>query len=160
MTAGAAFANAGWPTPEPTTPNTRLMLTITEAADAAGKSRSIGRLLDAGRLDGAEKDDAGTWRIPVDALIAVGLTLHAPTPPDATPTPEPPAANTLDALRAELADWRRRAEVAEAIAAERAAALDDVRTALDIANRMLAPGPPTDTATPHRRLFARDRGRR
>jgi len=129
VTAGAAFANAGWPTPEPTTPNTRLMLTITEAADAAGKSRSIGRLLDAGRLDGAEKDDAGTWRIPVDSLIAVGLTLHAPTPPDATPTPETPPADTLDALRAELADWRRRAEVAEAIAAERAA-LDDVRTAL------------------------------
>ena len=62
-------------------------------------------------------------------------------------------------LRAELADWRRRAEVAEAIAAERAAALEDVRTALDIANRMLGPGPSTNpTATPPpRRMFDRYR---
>jgi hypothetical protein len=129
------------------------MLTVSEAADATGKSRrTIGRLLDAGQLDDAERDDAGTWRIPVDALLAAGLALHAPSAPDETPTnsrptlalpPSEPAA--LDELRAELADWRRRAEVAEAVAAERAAALDDVRTALDLANRMLTAGPSTST---------------
>ena len=130
------------------TDHARPVLSITEAAIATGKSRrTIARLLDAGRLDGAERDDAGTWRIPAEALIAAGLTLYAPAPPDApstTPPPTAPPTDPLDALRAELADWRRRAEVAEAIATERAAALDDVRTARAMANRMLAPGPPTE----------------
>jgi hypothetical protein len=121
----------------------RPTLNVTEAADATGKSRrTIARLLDAGRLDGAEKDDDGTWRIPVEALIAAGLTLHAPSPPDAPVSdkaPPPPPPDALDTLRAEMADWRRRAEVAEAVAAERAAALEDVRSALAMANRMLLP---------------------
>jgi hypothetical protein len=127
----------------------RPTLNVTEAADATGKSRrTIARLLDAGRLDGAEKDDDGTWRIPVEALIAAGLTLHAPSPPDAPvsdDTPLAPPPDAFDTLRAEVADWRRRAEVAEAVAAERAAALDDVRTALEMANRMLSSGIPTPT---------------
>jgi hypothetical protein len=125
----------------------RPTLNVTEAADATGKSRrTIARLLDAGRLDGAEKDDDGTWRIPVEALIAAGLTLHAPSPPDAAAsdeTPPAPPRDALDTLRAEMADWRRRAEVAEAVAAERAAALDDVRAALAMANRMLLPSAST-----------------
>ena len=66
------------------TDHARPVLSITEAAIATGKSRrTIARLLDAGRLDGAERDDAGTWRIPAEALIAAGLTLYAPAPPDA-----------------------------------------------------------------------------
>jgi hypothetical protein len=126
----------------------RPTLTVSAAADATGKSRrTIGRLLDAGRLDGAEQDETGTWHIPVDALIAAGLTLHAPSLPDEAltddPAPAPPPPAALDALRAEVADWRRRAEVAEAVAAERAAALDDVRQALAMANRMLTSGAPT-----------------
>ena len=135
----------------------RPSLTVTEAADATGKSRrTLGRLLDAGRLDGAHRDDVGTWRIPVDALLAVGLHLHAPSSPadasddvapiasTSTPLPAPPMSpDELAAVRAELADWRRRAEVAEAIATERAAALDDVRAAL----RMLTAAPPTITPT-------------
>ena len=133
------------------TDTARPVLSVTEAAHATGKSRrTVARLLDTGRLDGAERDSAGTWRIPVEALIAAGLTLHAPAPPDATSTTAPltaPPIDPLDALRAELADWRRRAEIAEAIAAERANALDDVRTALAMANRMLAPGPPTAPST-------------
>ena len=64
------------------TDHARPVLSITEAAIATGKSRrTIARLLDAGRLDGAERDDAGTWRIPVEALIAAGLTLYAPRHP-------------------------------------------------------------------------------
>ena len=130
----------------------RPTLTVSAAAAATGKSRrTIGRLLDAGRLDGAEQDEAGTWHIPVDALIAAGLTLHAPSPPDVTPTdatPLAPRPDDLDRLRAEVADWRRRAEVAEAVAAERAAALNDVRTALDLANRMLTTGTPPSAPTP------------
>ncbi len=128
------------------TDTSRPVLSVTEAATATGRSRrSIGRLLDQGRLDGAVRDATG-WHIPVEALIAAGLPVHAPMPPEVASTPAttaPPTAlptDALDDLRAELADWRRRAEVAEAIAAERAAALDDVRTALAMANRMLMLG--------------------
>lgn len=123
----------------------RPTFSITAAAEATGKSRrTIGRLLDADELTGAHRDDSGTWSIPADALLAAGLQLHAPSPPDPpteaensrapeTRGPDPEA----DQLRTELEEWRRRAEVAEAIAAERAAALADVRQALDLATRML-----------------------
>lgn len=125
----------------------RPFLSITEAAEAAGKSRrSIGRMLDSGRLDGAKRDEAGTWRIPVDALLAAGLSLHAPSPPDDVPAPQEtaPAPDALNALRVELADWRRRAEVAEAIAAERADALSDARLALRaLTTGTTPPDPPT-----------------
>ena len=135
------------------TDTSRPVFSVTEAAAATGKSRrTIAWLLDAGRLDGAVRDATG-WHIPVEALIAAELPVYAPTPavdtlPPSTPAPPPTAPPTdLDALRAELEDWRRRAEVAEAIAAERAAALDDVRSALAMANRMLAPGPPPPAPT-------------
>lgn len=135
--------------PEPST-STRPSFTVTAAATATGKSRrTIGRMLDADELPGATRDDSGTWSIPAEALLAAGLTLHAPAPPDPPPDPAPnsraldplpgPEADPaeLAKLRAELADWRRRAEVAEAVADERAAALADVRQALDLATRML-----------------------
>jgi hypothetical protein len=128
----------------------RPTFTISAAAEATGKSRrTIGRMLDAGELVGATRDDSGAWAIPVEALLGAGLQLHAPTPPDAandraatTPADLPKDANDRATsegaqLRAELADWRRRAEVAEAIAAERAEALADVRAALALAHRML-----------------------
>ena len=90
-------------------------LTVAEAAEITGKSRrTIGRLLNAGHLSGAERTPQG-WRIPRAALDDLA-------PPE--PAPPTPDADTLTALRAELADWRRRAEVAEAVAAERAAALE------------------------------------
>lgn len=130
--------------PEPST-STRPSFTVTGAAKATGRSRrTIGRMLDADELPGATRDDAGTWSIPADALLAAGLTLHAPSPPDPEPStstpvdaPAPTEADDVAKLRAELADWQRRAEVAEAVAAERAAALADVRQALDLATRML-----------------------
>ncbi len=62
------------------------------------------------------------------------------------------------ALRSRLArvvppDDGEDAERAQAIAVERAAALDDVRTALASVSRMLAPGPPiTTTEQSSRRL--------
>ena len=105
-------------------------LSITEAAHAAGKSRrTIGRMLDA------------------------GLNLHPPEPPEpAEPTPARPSpvgTPTDDVeLRAELAEWQRRAEVAEAVAAERADTLDDLRTALALAQRMLGTSAPVDSPTP------------
>lgn len=132
-------------------------LSITEAAHAAGKSRkTIGRMLDAGELEGAYREgdgDGGPSCIPVEALLAAGLNLHPPEPPEpAEPTPARPSpvgTPTDDVeLRAELAEWQRRAEVAEAVAAERADALDDLRTALALAQRMLGTSAPVDSPTP------------
>jgi len=121
---------------------TRPTFTVSAAAEATGKSRrTIGRLLDDDLLPGAYRDESGAWCIPTEGLLAAGLALHAPSPPDVAPAAAIAAAvDPVDALRAELADMRRRAEVAEAIAIERGAALDDVRAALALAQRMLTAG--------------------
>ena len=142
---------------ESTEATDRPTFTVSSAAQVTGKSRrTIARMLDAEALPGATRDDSGAWCIPLEALLAAGLQVHAPSPPDdqqeatersLTPT----EATEAEQLRAELADWRRRAEVAEAIAAERAAALADVRSALDLAQRMLpasTPSTPSTTPTP------------
>lgn len=120
-------------------------LTITEAAQAVGKSRrTVRRWLDAGRLEGARMEDTPNgpvWRIPAAALAATGHQLYAPSGPDPEPDDDDDQADELDQLREErdqLRDdrdeWRRRAEVAEAraellerIAAERAEHLADLR---------------------------------
>ncbi|MDP9019775.1 MAG: helix-turn-helix domain-containing protein [Actinomycetota bacterium] len=123
----------------------RPALTITEAARAADVDRrTIRRRLDAGDLPHAyrEDDGEGPWRIPIDDLLAAGLHLHAPAPPPPNdsdgpargPVPPPPAFS-------EVAEWRRRAEVAEALAAERERTI----RALELALRALGPGPPTTT---------------
>jgi hypothetical protein len=103
-------------------------LSITDAAAAAKRDRrTIRRWLDAGRFPNAHRTAAGDWRIPTDDLLAAGLRLHAPTAPDVEQQPPVP---DVEALRSERDEWRRRAEVAEAVAAERAEALADARLAL------------------------------
>lgn len=143
----------------------RPVLTIREAADAADVSdKTIRRRLDADELPGAYLDETGPtpiWRIPVEALLAAGFTLHSPSPPDDDPEP---VQSEFEALRAELerarariTDLETRAEVAEAIANERARSLEDMRGAM----RMLeaaqpAPPPPTPVQeTPRRRWWNR-----
>lgn len=140
---------------EPTTE--RPALTITEAAAACQVDRrTIRRRLDANDLPHAWREQTpqgpGPWRIPVEDLIAAGYKLHAPTPPETpetpqgrhtvTSTPTPTSTAEVEQLRAEVADLRRRAEVAEAIATERAAALEDARLALR-ALTAGTPAPPT-----------------
>ena len=62
---GAQGAHGGRPLSRP-------RLTINEAATATGKSRStIQRMRDSGSFPQAKKED-GTWRIPVDDLLAAG----------------------------------------------------------------------------------------
>ena len=57
-----------------------------EAVAATGRNRrQRGRMLAAGELVGAHKI-AGEWQIPLASLLAAGLRLHAPSPPD-TPSP-------------------------------------------------------------------------
>ena len=117
----------------------RPTFTLAGAATVTGKSRrTIGRMLEAGELDGAERDASGAWSIPVESLLAAGLTVHPPTPAEAVPAAPVQTDHDDVGAAAQVAEWRRRAEVAEAIAAERADALEDMRTALAIAQRMLA----------------------
>lgn len=106
----------------------RPALTLSQAAKATGKHRNTVRnSLVADRFPNAYRDGAGTWRIPVADLLAVGWTLYAPTPADdesgaataSTSTSTPATDDELERLRAEVQDLRRRMELAEAIAAER-----------------------------------------
>lgn len=133
---------------------TRPLLSLAEAAAAAGVSRrTISRRIAEGDIVNAERSTSGAWEIPAESLIAAGYELTAPTPePEPAPVePEPasPAPDEIAALTAELTEWRRRAEVAEAVAAERAAALEDVRTTLAMAQRMLTAGEsPAPTPAP------------
>ena len=53
---------------------------------------------------------------------------------------EMPPQDDIDSLRAELQEWRRRAEVAEAIAAERLARAESAERALRAAEAVLTKG--------------------
>ena len=83
------------------------------------------------------KDSNGQWRIPVEALMAVGLTPGKPTGPDSVP-----GQSTVN-VQAEMDGLRHRAELAEALlAAERRS-----NDALTLALRALTAGVPPAPAT-------------
>ncbi|MGX5718360.1 hypothetical protein [Arthrobacter sp. MAHUQ-56] len=110
------------------------VLGLAEAAKACGVSEStIRRRRPELIAAGAVQDNRG-WRIPVPALIELGLmdrttapdtpdTSDSPTAPGqgpvTTPATQTPLAPLLEALREKLADAEKRAAVAEAIAEER-----------------------------------------
>jgi hypothetical protein len=131
-------------------------LTVTEAAKAAGVDRrTIRRRLDAGdfpnarRDDGKQGPDTGPWLLPVEDLLGAGLTLHAPTEPDELTPADTPDPSEVEALRAEVVELRTRAQVAEAVAAERdrviAAKDDDLRSLRAVL--MAGPAVPAATAS-------------
>jgi hypothetical protein len=111
-------------------PDTRPELTITEAAKATGVDRrTISRRLDADAFPNAHRDvgkqgqpEGGPWLIPIADLIAADLPVYAPTKAD----PEPKATDDTD-FRIALADALRRAEAAEAVAAERDRTIEALR---------------------------------
>lgn len=126
-----------------------------EAARRCGVGRAtIQRALTAGRIPGAEQTDAG-WSIPLEGLLAAGFNPSAPPPAEDTAPPArehdraadrpvPEQARRLADLEAELAEARSqtalervRRESAEALAAERAERVVDLRQAL----RMLEAAP-------------------
>lgn len=94
-------------------------------------ARTIQRKLGGLEQAGAWKDAAGHWHIPVVAMAAVGLSPGRPAAPDTTGDMTPDMSlrqrdsvydsddDTVAQLRAEVAEWRRRAEVAEVHATER-----------------------------------------
>lgn len=115
------------------------IFTFAQAVEVTGKSRStLHRKRDMLRQAGAHQDADGVWRIPVSALVACGL-LDTPTtpaggvndtrviPPNDTPVTPPgetPQHQHLEQLRRALAEAEKRAEVAEAKAAERDRLID------------------------------------
>jgi hypothetical protein len=135
-------------------------LGLAEAAKACGVSVStLRRKRPELAAHGAAQTATG-WRIPVTALIALGLmdrttdTRHE-TQHDTpmTPTTTPPAdalIAELDALRAALADAEQRAAVAEAIATERERMIQTQAMALRMleASKTPAPAPATAPAEP------------
>jgi hypothetical protein len=142
-------------------PDTRPELSISEAAAAAGVDRrTIRRKLDAGdfpnasRGDGRQGPATGPWVIPVTDLLGAGLQLHAPTQEAAGQSApnEKPVVSDLERLQVELAEWRRRAELAEAIAVERDRTIEVQSAAM----RMLNVGQPTAESSQQRRWWNRD----
>jgi hypothetical protein len=130
----------------------RPTFTITDAAASCSVSRkTITRKLPELAGHGAAKDDDGVWRIPVEALLAVGLHPGRSLPqaaaaprPSAAPTP-PPASTVPDTITVPRDRWddlRIRLARAEAEASERALALADARLAL----RALTAGPAPDAS--------------
>jgi hypothetical protein len=134
--------------------STRPTFTITEAAAACAVSRkTITRKLSELADAGAAKDADGIWRIPVEALLSVGLhpgrSLNMGSarreevvdlrPPVRTATPPQPASDpeTVIVSRERWDDLRIRLARAEAESVERGRALDDARLAL----RALTAGP-------------------
>ncbi len=133
----------------------RPTFTITDAATACSVSRkTITRKLPELAGYGAAKDDDGVWRIPVEALLAVGLhpgRSRAEEPAQRTRSaqsevhdPAPQEPGTITISRDRWDDVRIRLARAEAEAAERALALADARLAL----RALTAGPSGAEGTP------------
>lgn len=129
-------------------PSRRPTFTITEAAAACAVSRkTITRKLPDLQAAGAEKDDDGIWRIPVEALLALGLHPGRSVAGEAMVDlrrSEDPAASVAFAgpemitiSRERWDDVRIRLARAEAEATERGRALEDARLAL----RALTAGP-------------------
>jgi len=121
--------------------------TVSQAAEVCQVSRkTITRRYEQLKEGGAYKDKVGQWAIPVAALLHAGLTPGRPAAPDTVPSTQVSALGQQDTatglrvveLEAQVNEYRHRAEVAEQLAAERSARVEDLRQAL----RMLDAGPP------------------
>lgn len=127
------------------------VFTMREAAKVAGVSTSTLRRKKVALVEaGAVIADTG-WQVPMTALITVGLIPgegEGPTRADSQAQPEqdqelPALRERIAELEHQVSELRHRAEVAEAIAAERQQTLDVLRVANDserMALRMLTGG--------------------
>ena len=123
----------------------RPALTISEAVQACGVSRAtLKRRLGAGELPGAYKDEEGSWRIPVDVLLAAGFRLHRPEPVHEPPQTQGYETSIVDELRDRVA--RLSAELADARA--RAEERDRALATLELALRTLGPASGAPSAQP------------
>ncbi len=124
-------------------------LGITEAALVCGRHRvTLAKKLAAGAFPNAHKDPRGRWRVPISDLLAAGLTPNRPrAAEDVQQAATAVVQSDITRLEHELAEARRRADVAEAISAERLDRIADMRQAL----RLLEAGP----KAPRRRWWRR-----
>ena len=147
-------------TPEPAQ-QARPRFTLSEAAERTSASRStLRRRLDEGAFPNASKDDEGVWRIPVEDLLAAGLTMSKPINEPAQPVhaaslgaldehahPDRERIQQLEEqvkeLQAQPAIERAQRTAAEQVAAERADHLNTARRAL----RMIEAAPERQPAT-------------
>lgn len=116
--------------------SSRPTLTMSEAARSCGVSRStIRRRLENGDFPGSHKDAGGSWRIPVQDLIQVGLNPGRPSPPDQVSAPVERAhtetmsvpVSEWSTLNERLAEAERGRAIAEARLDERAQVVDALR---------------------------------
>jgi hypothetical protein len=140
------------------------MYTASEAASVCGVSlRTVQRKIPLLEAAGAYKDGAGAWRIPVAAMRAAGLSPGRPSPPDVggdtAVRQRDSDVDTLSLLREQVSELRRRAEVAEALAAERERVLFERDRVIEVQSRALlmlenrpAPAPPGVLGRALRRL--------
>jgi|GEM_PF-6755068 len=165
--------------------------TATEAAKLCGVSlRTVQRKSAQLEAAGAWKDTSGQWHIPMAAMRTSGLTPGRPTGPDPTPRDtsvrQHDSSDSVTAIIAryrateqnmagQLAEWRRRAEVAEVQAAERQKIIEIQDRALRMLEEAAAasvihrespepppapePSPPTDSAAGRRPSWFRRRKR-
>jgi hypothetical protein len=130
-------------------------LGLAEAAKACGVSVStLRRKRPELAANGAAQTAAG-WRIPITALIALGLmdrttdarheSQHDTPMTPAMTAPVDALTAELDALRTALADAERRAAVAEAVAAERERMIQTQAMALRMLEASKTPATPTTT---------------
>jgi hypothetical protein len=149
------------------------LFSVTSAAEACRVSRkTITRRLDQLKDGGAYKDAAGSWVIPLGALLHAGLTPGTPTPPDAVPQSQGLGPGHVDVgqaqrdtdreTQARLADLQRRAEVAEALAVERAEQITDLRRTLAMltAGKSDTPAPPVPAPSVSQDVPQQSAGRR
>lgn len=112
--------------------------TLSEAADLCSVSRStVRRYREAGKFPHAFKDSGGVWKVPLEDLLAQGLS---PVDPALSAVPEPVEdglAERVRELESALAVERARNEGLERLAASAEANAADLRLAL----RMLESAP-------------------
>lgn len=113
--------------------------TLSEAAERTGASRStIRRYRETGKFPHAYKSTDKQWRVPVEDLLASGLTLSGQAQPEqvSAPTEQPitqasePLSERVRELEALLAVERARAAGLERVAAAAEANAADLRMAL------------------------------
>jgi excisionase family DNA binding protein len=123
-------------------------LTLAEAATRAGVSqKTLQRRIAAGRLPGAHRDSGGRWLIPDD-------TIATEFPLGGSRQDTDPEVNAMQVeiehLREQLAEERRGRAVAEAIAAERERAIEELHLTVRALARNTPPSPESRPESPVR----------
>lgn len=122
-------------------------LSVREAADAAGVSEAtIRRRIKSGVIANARVDADGTWRIDPADLDAVRVAPR-PAAPARPRTPSASVNAQVAQLQTDLAVQTAKREAAEKLAAERAATIDTLRSALALIQQEPVPTAATGVAT-------------